>query len=129
MDSEKTLQEYYNKGFSEGIRFSGEFKSEGIGAGTAAILVRDKSLELMHDDAPFMQWLKNEEFKFWSYSKGWYDNVDWLYININSKKIARGMPGIGVTKCIREHAITIDEFKTIYEIFKRYEGLDPLQML
>lgn len=27
-----------------------------------------------------------------------------------------------------DHAVTIDEFKTIYEIFKHYEGLGVLEM-
>ncbi|MFR4019536.1 MAG: hypothetical protein ACLT07_00700 [Clostridia bacterium] len=86
MNYEKTLEEYYNKGFSEGIRFAGDRIRDGIGAGTAAILVRDESLKILKDEAPFMKWLKNEGFIYWSYSKGWYDGVDWLYINLNSKK-------------------------------------------
>ena len=52
----------------------------------AAILVRDESLKILKDEAPFMKWIKNEGFIYWSYSKGWYDGVDWLYINLNSKK-------------------------------------------
>lgn len=106
----------------------GNSSAEGIGAGTAAILVRDKSLSILRNEAPFMKWLKQEGFVFWNYSKGWYDNVDWLYINLYSKQIACGMPGIAVTKCIRDHAITIDEFKIIYNIFKQYEGLSVLQV-
>lgn len=129
MDHEKTLQEYYNKGFNEGLHVGAEKRSEGMGAGTSAILVRDESLKLLKDDAPFMKWLKDENFEFWSHSKGWYDNVDWIYINIESKQIARGMPGISVTGCIKNHAVTVDEFKIIYNIFKQYDGLDPLTML
>ena len=85
-------------------------------------------MKILKDEAPFMKWLKNEGFIYWSYSKGWYDGVDWLYITFNSKKIARGIQGISVTSCIIHHAITIQEFKTIYSIFKNYEDMSPLQM-
>ena len=45
MNYEKTLEEYYNKGFSEGIRFAGDRIRDGIGAGTAAILVWDERMK------------------------------------------------------------------------------------
>ena len=32
------------------------------------------------------------------------------------------MPGVSLALPIGNHAVTIDEFKTIYAIFKRYEG-------
>ena len=32
------------------------------------------------------------------------------------------MPGVSLALPIGNHAITIDEFKTIYAIFKKYEG-------
>ena len=32
------------------------------------------------------------------------------------------MPGIAIVYVIGEHAITLDEFKTIYAIYKKYEG-------
>ena len=38
------------------------------------------------------------------------------------------MQGISVTSCIMDHAITIQEFKTIYSIFKNCEDMSPLQM-
>lgn len=38
------------------------------------------------------------------------------------------MPGIKVCRVIYEHAITIDEFKFIYSMVNKYEGLDLLQM-
>ena len=38
------------------------------------------------------------------------------------------MPGIKVVSAIRDHAITPDEFKTIWGIFMKYEGLPVLKM-
>lgn len=32
------------------------------------------------------------------------------------------MPGVGLAEPLGNHAITIEEFKTIYSIYKKYEG-------
>ena len=47
---------------------------------------------------------------------------------LNSKVFAPGIPGIRVTSEIGPHAITFDEFLLIYNIYKKYEGLKPLEM-
>ncbi|MDR3238612.1 MAG: hypothetical protein LBT44_00770 [Clostridiales bacterium] len=96
-----------------------ETEKPSIGDGSAAIIVYDKSLE-NNPDAEFYQWLKLEGFKMWEYSKGFYNGVCWVYVNINSKLIARGIPGIPVTKNFGSYAVTIDEFKIIYAIFQKY---------
>ena len=44
------------------------------------------------------------------------------------KCLPPGMPGVGITPIICSHAVTLDEFMTIYNIFKQYEGLDTLRM-
>ena len=103
-----------------------EIDKVSIGDGSAAIVVYDKSLE-NNPDAEFYNWLKVEGFTMWEHSKGFYNGVCWIYVNINSKLIARGMPGIPVTKTLGDHAVTIDEFKAIYNIFKNYEGMTMLQ--
>ena len=33
------------------------------------------------------------------------------------------MPGIKIVQPVGNHAITVDDFKTIYGIYKKYEGL------
>ncbi len=38
------------------------------------------------------------------------------------------MPGVGIAPVIANHAITLDEFMTVYNIYKKYDGLDPLRM-
>ena len=103
-----------------------ELDKASIGDGTAAIIVYDKCLE-NNPDAEFYQWLKSEGFKMWEYSKGFYNGVCWIYVNVNSKLIARGIPGIPITKNFGSHAVTVDEFKIIYNIFQKYEGKSVLQ--
>lgn len=98
-----------------------------ISAGSAAILVKDESLN-SNPNAEFYTYLKEEGFTMWEHSKGFFDGVDWIYVNLNTKKIARGMPGIPVTAILGKHAVTIDEFKQIYRIFKKYEDKNTLEM-
>lgn len=83
-----------------------------------AFLVADKSLESIH--APFYEWLREEGFRF----AGYHGNYGcwWAHINITRKQYAYGMPGVRLVQAIGNHAITIDEFKTIYAIYKKYEG-------
>lgn len=97
-----------------------------IGPGTSCFLVKDESLKLEWH-APLYEWLRNEGFVSWG-RKGTFLDVDWIYINITSKVFAPGMPGVGITPVIANHAITLDEFMSIYNIYKKYDGLDPLRM-
>lgn len=97
-----------------------------IGSGTSCFLVKDESLKLEWH-APLYEWLRNEGFVSWG-RKGTFLDVDWIYINITSKVFAPGMPGVGITPVIANHAITLDEFMSIYNIYKKYDGLDPLRM-
>lgn len=90
-----------------------------IGAGkTEAFLVADKSLESIH--APFFEWLRKEGFTFGGYHGNY--GCWWAHINITRKQYAYGMPGVSLAQPIGNHAITIDEFISIYEIYKKYEG-------
>lgn len=97
-----------------------------ISSGNSCILVKDKSL-LDGWNSPIYKWLKDEGFISWGL-KGVYSGVDWVFINLSSKVFAPGMPGVSVTSVIGNHAITMDEFMTIYHIFKKYEGLERLRM-
>ena len=85
-------------------------------------LVYDKSLAV--HDSDFVKRLKAEGFRD-AYYKGCY-GCSWVFVSITCKKYAYGMPGIKIVQPVGNHAISIDEFKTIYEIYKKYEGLDPL---
>lgn len=89
----------------------------------STFLVCDRSLESWGAD--FYKWLKSEGFELWESSKGLFRGVIWVYININSRLFAPGIPGIPITlPIVGDHAITIDEFKAIYAILKKYEGKD-----
>ena len=48
----------------------------------------------------------------------------WIHVNITRKMYAYGMPGVSIARPIGNHAITIEEFKTIYQIYRKYEGKD-----
>lgn len=92
-----------------------------IGQGKAeAFLVCDKTLKDL--DAPFFRWLREEECFSPAGYHGHYDSCPWIFINITRKQYAYGMPGASLAVPIGNHAITIDEFKTIYGIYKKYEG-------
>lgn len=96
-----------------------------ISAGASCFLIKDESLKQGWRSTIY-DWLKAEGFITWG-RKGTY-NTDWIYINIFSKVYAPGVPGVGVTKVVGDHAITFEEFKTIYNIYKKYEGFGTLKM-
>lgn len=85
---------------------------------TEAFLICDKSFE--DNYAPFLVWLRGEGFKL-GHSHGNY-GCCWIHVNITRKQYAYGMPGVALVKPIGNHAITIEEFYTIYNIFKKYVG-------
>ena len=97
---------------------------ERISAGSAVILVKEPGLG--DGNHPFWNWLLDEGVHLW-HNHGNY-GCDWVFINLNSMICAPGMPGIKVVSAIREHAITSDEFRTIWGIFMKYEGLPVLKM-
>jgi len=80
-----------------------------------AYLIRDKSLSDIH--APFYEWIRSEGFEH-AWYKGHYDSCPWCFINIEEKLFAYGMPGVGITKPIGGKAISINEFKRIYEKYQ-----------
>lgn len=61
----------------------------GIGDFGGALIVRDPSLKLDEQlELPeFIQWLREDGFRQ-AFHKGWFDGVDWVYINIKAKKIS-----------------------------------------
>ena len=81
-------------------------------------LIYDESFR--NNDSPFFGYLINQGYSYGS-SKGNY-GCPWLYVDITTKQIAYGMPGIALVGVIGEHAITIDDFMVIYEIYKKYEN-------
>ena len=88
---------------------------------TEAFLVCDRSFR-QYADVPFFEWLRSEGFTFGG-SHGSY-GCPWVYVNVTRKQFAYGMPGVSLVQPIGDHAITVDEFRAIYAIFKKYEGKD-----
>lgn len=75
----------------------------------------DEDIKKGIDEDHFKQYLEQEKFKnpgfgFWG--------CPWYFINIDSMVYVPGRPGIAYATPIGGHAITEDEFKTIWEIFK-----------
>ena len=71
-----------------------------------------------------LELLKEEEFDCMAGSWG----CPWYFIDIEYKTYKPGRPGVCYGKVIGEHAITFNEFKTIYDIYKKYDDLDVLEM-
>lgn len=92
---------------------------------TEAFLICDRSFE--DCDAPFLAWLRSEGFKL-AHHHGNY-GCWWIHVNLTRKQYAYGMPGVALVKPIGNHAITIEEFRSIYSIFKKYEGQDLFSFL
>lgn len=77
-------------------------------------LIRDNSLKQLGDGvysidpgAQFLTWLKSEGFESWRLSGRW-TYVDWIFVNIDTKVYAPGMPGIKITDVVGRHCITIE---------------------
>ena len=98
---------------------------EEIFKGTSTFLVKDDDLKKGFDSA-FVKYLEFYNFSTWG-KKGNY-GCEWIFVNLNSKKYALGVPGVEITKPIGSHAITINEFKTIFNIYKKYDINKPLDM-
>ena len=89
-----------------------------------AFLVYDKSLTD----------LNTSEFYMWLQEKGFIIDTDnpkhgypywgcsWIYINLNEKTFSFGMPGVELFKAIGNHAIMVEEFKFIFEIYEKYKN-------
>ncbi len=81
-------------------------------------LVCDESLK--DCNAPFLEFLRSEGYTCGSH-KGNF-GCWWAYVDITTKQYAYGMPGVALVGEIGNHAITINEFMTIYKIYKKYEN-------
>jgi len=101
-------------------------KDRAIAAKQGCFLIKDKSL-LQGWDSTVYHYLWSKGFVRWQ-KKGISRGVDWVFANICDKIFAPGIPGYPVTAVACDHAVTFEEFKTIYEIFNKYIGLDPLVM-
>lgn len=102
-------------------------KERKISDNASCFLIKDERLKKDWHLSPIYIFLKENGFtgEAGAYS---IEGIDWLYVNIYSKVFAKGRVGIALTKVVGDHAITFDEFVTIYNIYKNYEGFGTLNM-
>lgn len=71
-----------------------------------------------------VRFLKEEGF---SCAKGFW-GCTWYFVDIVNKVYLPGRPGVCYGRIVGEHAVTFDEFKTIYSIYKKYDTEHPLKV-
>lgn len=101
--------------------------SNRISYGSSAFLIKDNELKKGWDST-FISFLEKEGFKTWG-KKGYFTGINWIYVNIINKIYAFGIPGVGITTPVGNHAITKKEFMKIYNIYKKYDKEHPLKMI
>lgn len=83
------------------------------------ILVYDKRFD---SNKSFLDdWLKSEGFRYVGF-QSYIQGCPLIYFDITHKLYTFGLPGIEISMVFRDHAITLKEFFTIYNIYKKYEG-------
>ena len=86
-------------------------------------------------------YLRDKGFKPFGHG---YCGCNWIWVLLDRKKYAYGMPGIKMADTMYDHAVTVEEYNTIlklyeqgvdlYEsevvsvIYAKYKGLAPLDM-
>ena len=96
-------------------------REELVLATKGSLLVAGEDLEKI--DSVFINFLRSEGF----HCKYGFWDCPWVWVNIETKVYGRGRPGVEYAGVIGGHAITIQEFMTVYEIYKRYEGKKVLE--
>lgn len=94
-----------------------------------ALLVYDEALREL-DRCEFYIWLKEKGFVLDTnnFKRGYpYWSCPWVHIDLTQKKFAFGMPGVELFEPIGGHAITVEEFKLLFEIFEKYRGKSVLE--
>ena len=100
-----------------------DYKEGRISQGTAAFLISASREDIEF----FSDYLLSMGYSYDGFPKGkGYETLNWIYVNMNSKKVHWGMPGVPIVEAIGDHAITIDEFLTIHQIYQKYIDLPPL---
>jgi len=87
----------------------------------SSFLVKDDTLKYI--ECNFYRFLMSEGFELFYGNYG----VKWAFVNISKKTFAYGRPGVGYVPVLFDHAITIDEFKIIYNIFKKYRSKNLME--
>lgn len=95
------------------------------------ILVKDNSVDSIMDSEVYV-FLKEHGFTradgFHPLGVEQFPPCNWIYVSLSEKLYVQGLPGIAVTSVLGNHAITVDEFLSIYNLFEKYKGLSILDM-
>lgn len=125
--SDETVEARERKRKKARARAMAEMGECELRTGASCFLVKDERLKGNWYKTPIYDFLEEEGFVSWK-NASFPEDIDWLYINIYSKVYSKGRVGIALTKVVGDHAITFDEFLTIYNIYKKYEDFDVLKM-
>lgn len=93
---------------------------ENIGRGEHVLLVCDYNIH-----PKFTDWLYKKKYKNVSHY-GYYEECPLVYINIENKNFFPFIPGIKITDCLNNHAITVAEFKTILKEYETHKDVFPV---
>lgn len=94
-----------------------------------AFLVYDENLKNL-ETCEFYKWLKEKGFAIDTNNpKGGYPywSCPWVHIGLKQKTFCFGVPGVELFESIGGHAITVEEFKLLFEIFEKYRGKPVLE--
>lgn len=97
---------------------------ESIGRGDYVLLVCSYKINSNFSETKLCKWLEYNGYKNVS-SHGVYNNCPWIYINIDLKRYFPGMPGIKITDCLNNHAVTEEEFYKLVEEFSLNTDIFP----
>ena len=87
--------------------------------GDATIGIEDAEIR-NNWNSDFIKFLREEGFLYGG-PKGYFCG-DILFVNLSSKRYAFNWPGVGFTEPIANTYISIEDFKTIYNIYKKYSN-------
>ncbi len=101
------------------------YKQE-LSEGTACIVVKFENDE---EKKVLLDYLHNNGFKVILKGPiGFSSLCNWYWVNMNSNIYCIGKPGVQYAHPFGKHAVTVEEFKVINDIYKKYEGLSVLKM-
>ena len=101
------------------------YKNE-LSEGTACVVIRFEDDE---EKKALLDYLQDNAYKgTWKGPEGFGGICNWYWVNINSHIYCQGKPGIEYAHPFGKHAVTVEEFKVINDIYKKYEGMSVLKM-
>lgn len=93
--------------------------------GTSCFLVRYNNED---ENKKLIKYLKENHYKGVNISSS-IPRGPWYFINLNTKMSIVGRIGIGhVSEVVGNHAISVDDYIMIAEMFKKYEGLKFIEV-